>query len=84
MPRTIRFLGTCDEEKGGIGAREILKEVPETSIGTLPDRRTDGMQAGRGAERLPVAGDRSTRKDEPRGIPAGGLQCRGTGDGAGR
>ena len=25
------------------------------------------MQAGRGAERLPVAGDRSTRKDEPRG-----------------
>ena len=36
------------------------------------------------AERLPVAGDRSTRKDEPRGIPAGGLQCRGTGDGADR
>ncbi len=35
VPRTIRFLGTCDEEKGGIGAREILKEVPETSIGTL-------------------------------------------------
>ena len=82
VPHTIHFLGTCDEEKGGIGAREILKEVPETS--NASDRRTDGMQAGRGAERLPVAGDRSTRKDEPRGIPAGGLQCRGTGDGADR
>ena len=35
VPHTIHFLGTCDEEKGGIGAREILKEVPETSIGTL-------------------------------------------------
>jgi len=26
VPRTIRFIGTCDEEKNGLGARGILKE----------------------------------------------------------
>lgn len=84
VPHTIHFLGTCDEEKGGIGAQGDLKGSPGDVDWNASDRRTDGMQAGRGAERLPVAGDRSTRKDEPRGIPAGGLQCRGTGDGADR
>lgn len=46
VPRTIRFLGTCDEEKGGIGAREILKEVPETSIGTLLIGEPTGCRLG--------------------------------------
>lgn len=46
VPRTIHFLGTCDEEKGGIGAREILKEVPETSIGTLLIGEPTGCRLG--------------------------------------
>ncbi len=46
VPRTIRFLGTCDEEKGGIGAREILKEVPETSIRTLLIGEPTGCRLG--------------------------------------
>lgn len=46
VPRTIRFLGTCDEEKGGIGAREILKEVPEASIGTLLIGEPTGCRLG--------------------------------------
>lgn len=46
VPRTIRFLGTCDEEKGGIGAREILKVVPETSIGTLLIGEPTGCRLG--------------------------------------
>ena len=46
VPHTIHFLGTCDEEKGGIGAREILKEVPETSIGTLLIGEPTGCRLG--------------------------------------
>ena len=46
VPRTIRFLGTCDEEKGGIGAREILKEIPEASIGTLLIGEPTGCRLG--------------------------------------
>lgn len=46
VPHTIYFLGTCDEEKGGIGAREILKEVPETSIGTLLIGEPTGCRLG--------------------------------------
>lgn len=76
VPHTIHFLGTCDEEKGRHRRQGDLKGSPGDVDWNASDRRTDGMQAGRGAERLPVAGDRSTRKDEPRGIPAGGLQCR--------
>ena len=57
VPRTIRFLGTCDEEKGGIGAREILKEVPETSIGTLLIGEPTGCRLGmpqKGSLRLEI------------------------------
>ena len=46
VPHTIHFLGTCDEEMGGIGAREILKEVPETSIGTLLIGEPTGCRLG--------------------------------------
>ena len=46
VPHTIHILGTCDEEKGGIGAREILKEVPETSIGTLLIGEPTGCRLG--------------------------------------
>lgn len=62
-------------KKGGIGAKGDLKGSPGDVDWNASDRRTDGMQAGHGAERLPVAGDRSTRKDEPRGIPAGGCNA---------
>lgn len=44
--RTIRFLGTCDEEKGGIGAREILKRVPESSFETLLIGEPTGCRMG--------------------------------------
>ena len=58
------------EYKGRHRRQGDLKGSPGDVDWNASDRRTDGMQAGRGAERLPVAGDRSTRKDEPRGIPA--------------
>ena len=56
--------------KRAASAQGDLKGSPGDVDWNASDRRTDGLQAGRGAERLPVAGDRSTRKDEPRGIPA--------------
>ena len=44
--KTIVFAGTCDEERGGLGAKEIIKEYPDLFPELLLIGEPTSCQAG--------------------------------------
>lgn len=68
---TVRFLGTCDEEKGGAGAAAIL-EGNLFGDPVSAHRGTDGLPVGHCPEGLYLAGADSKGKDVSRCLSVDG------------
>ena len=63
---TIQFMGTCDEEKGGLGARRIVEESQMAASRFMLIGEPTDSQAGSRPEGVPVAAPVCEGKNLPR------------------
>ena len=70
--KTIYFLGTCDEEKGGLGAKEAVKEgIMDDAVLLLVGEPT-GMKIGSAQKGCVSAENEDKKENEPRRYPQEG------------